>query len=253
MFGLFKKKKEEKPAEQERPNGIPGTAVQMILNPCMKNVERLDVNIGEAGCDIHRLISSISSLLKKKRISTICISGDRIIERFDDIKDMLEIAAAYNIENRMLCEEELDTGNLPIDEILNYGVSAVVVKDGLKEPGTIRKDDRELRVLPWESQAELQPEAVRLCGKGPLSQKLDDVRYLAVEPDGTVRVCGFPIGNLFEMELVDIIEEYDPYSNPIMAMIIQGGPDAVSALCTEEELPMERCERCRAVVSRLFS
>ena len=256
MFGLFKKKKQEEPVEQERPNGIPGTAVQIIMNPYMKNIERLDINLDASSCDIHKLTSSITSLLKKKRIPEICVSGEGLFSGFEEIKEIFEIAAAYNIDRRMIFNRGSGAEDIPIGKILDYGINTLIVEDPAEKAWVEEladKEERELKVVCSDGESCVPEVSDRPCGKGRFSQKLDDVRYISVHGDGTVKVCGFPIGNLFESDLIDIIEEYDPYSNPIMAMILQNGPDAVVMLCAGDEASMEKCDRCRAVAARLFS
>lgn len=49
-----------------------------------------------------------------------------------------------------------------------------------------------------------------------------------VDPLGYVHVCqGISIGNILEKKFSQIIEEYDPYENPIIESLIQGGPVAL--------------------------
>lgn len=46
-----------------------------------------------------------------------------------------------------------------------------------------------------------------------------------MDPLGYVHVCqGISIGNILEKKFSKIIEEYDPYENPIIESLIHGGP-----------------------------
>lgn len=49
-----------------------------------------------------------------------------------------------------------------------------------------------------------------------------------IDPFGYVHVCqGISIGNAWQKPLSKIIEEYDPYANPILEPLIRGGPVAL--------------------------
>jgi MoaA/NifB/PqqE/SkfB family radical SAM enzyme len=49
-----------------------------------------------------------------------------------------------------------------------------------------------------------------------------------IDPFGWVHVCqGISIGNAFQKPLSEIIQEYDPYKNPILEPLIRGGPAAL--------------------------
>lgn len=61
------------------------------------------------------------------------------------------------------------------------------------------------------------------CGDTPYTERLDSPSTISVEPDGNVTVCTFPIGNIYEMDIEQILEEYDPHKNPMMAALLSGG------------------------------
>ncbi len=58
-----------------------------------------------------------------------------------------------------------------------------------------------------------------------------------IDPFGYVHVCqGISIGNTWQKPLSKIIEEYDPYANPILEPLIRGGP---AALIEKYNIPHE--------------
>jgi MoaA/NifB/PqqE/SkfB family radical SAM enzyme len=62
------------------------------------------------------------------------------------------------------------------------------------------------------------------CGDIPYTNPLDAVRAIGVEPDGRISVCDdFYIGNASEMDIIQLIEGYNPFEVPEMKAIIENG------------------------------
>jgi MoaA/NifB/PqqE/SkfB family radical SAM enzyme len=62
------------------------------------------------------------------------------------------------------------------------------------------------------------------CGDMPYTEPLDSIRTVCVEPDGRIAVCKeFYIGNAFEVDVIDIIEDYDPFKIPEAKALIEDG------------------------------
>jgi len=78
-----------------------------------------------------------------------------------------------------------------------------------------------------------------------------------VDPYGNLHICqGISLGNLFNTQLSEICETYDPKSHPITGPLLEGGP---VELVRKYELPHEEryadachlcCEACRALRER---
>jgi MoaA/NifB/PqqE/SkfB family radical SAM enzyme len=67
------------------------------------------------------------------------------------------------------------------------------------------------------------------CGEMPYTEKLDSVKTISVEPDGRIAVCeDFYIGNAFESDIIDILENYDPYRIPEAKSILEKGMDGLT-------------------------
>jgi hypothetical protein len=63
----------------------------------------------------------------------------------------------------------------------------------------------------------------------PYTEKLDSVKAICVEPDGRIDVCTqFHIGNASETDIIDIIENYDPFKIPEAKAIIESGMEGLT-------------------------
>lgn len=66
------------------------------------------------------------------------------------------------------------------------------------------------------------------CGDLPYTEKLDSVKTLYVEPDGRIAVCNdFYIGNASEIDVIDIIENYDPFKISEAKAIVESGMEGL--------------------------
>jgi MoaA/NifB/PqqE/SkfB family radical SAM enzyme len=62
------------------------------------------------------------------------------------------------------------------------------------------------------------------CGDMPYTEPLDSIHTLCVEPDGRIAVCKeLYVGNAFETDVVEIIENYDPFKIPEAKAIVEDG------------------------------
>ena len=56
-------------------------------------------------------------------------------------------------------------------------------------------------------------------------EDLEEPERLQIDPLGNVHICqGISLGNLFRTPLIEICEQYDPKSHPIIGPLLQGGP-----------------------------
>jgi len=62
------------------------------------------------------------------------------------------------------------------------------------------------------------------CGDIPYTEPLDSVTSISVEPDGNIAVCNdFHIGNAAKTDILEILENYNPFEIPEMKAIIENG------------------------------
>lgn len=78
------------------------------------------------------------------------------------------------------------------------------------------------------------------CGRAPYTDPLTAVRSLSVEPDGTVRACAIPIGNLRREPIEAILMGYDPHAHPVCRALLDG-PEALLALAHERGISTRGC------------
>ncbi len=74
------------------------------------------------------------------------------------------------------------------------------------------------------------PERIDLsakCGEAPYTDRLDNIRSLSIEPNGDVAICEFKIGNIYESDINNIVNNYDPFTNVMMNALMDGGVNAL--------------------------
>lgn len=95
------------------------------------------------------------------------------------------------------------------------------------------------------------------CGEMPYTSPLDDVTTLSIEPDGSVVICCFNIGNIYTEDIETIVKKYDPYKNTYMKTILESGIRGLvdyartKGITIDIEKFYSACEVCRTLVSRL--
>ena len=90
------------------------------------------------------------------------------------------------------------------------------------------------------------------CGSMPYTGPLTEQTSLSIEPDGSVTICGFIIGNVNRQSMADVVARYDPYAHEGMRAAMDGVPGLL-ALAEERgvDVDMSRCysvcDLCRLV------
>jgi len=75
------------------------------------------------------------------------------------------------------------------------------------------------------------------CGDIPYTEKLDSVKTISVQPDGRVGVCeSFYIGNAFKSDIIEILENYDPFKIPEAKSILEKGMDGLIKLAKQRNV-----------------
>lgn len=95
------------------------------------------------------------------------------------------------------------------------------------------------------------------CGDAPYTAPLDRCDCLSIEPDGSVSVCGFTIGNVYRESLADIAAAYDPHGDPAMRAVLTGGVSGLIEYAAQCGIPcpdtsgLTACGVCRALAKAL--
>ena len=77
------------------------------------------------------------------------------------------------------------------------------------------------------------------CGALPYTEPLDQIRSLSIEPDGSVKACALPIGNLLEDSIAAITGRYNPYDDERSRALLTGGAKALLELAQEKQIPVD--------------
>jgi hypothetical protein len=95
------------------------------------------------------------------------------------------------------------------------------------------------------------------CGDAPYSTRLDQVDSISIEANGDVTVCCFPIGNIYEEDILMILDRYNPYDIPMMKVLLEEGVSGLVAYAMEQSLELDinkfhtPCGVCRYIVDNL--
>ena len=104
------------------------------------------------------------------------------------------------------------------------------------------------------------PEKVDLtlpCGSLPYTERLDDVSCFCINPDGDVNLCSITIGNIYEADIIKIIDNYDPYKNPAWNAVLNGGVTELIKYAQSQNIDVDltdcrsSCGVCRKIMSAL--
>jgi MoaA/NifB/PqqE/SkfB family radical SAM enzyme len=60
------------------------------------------------------------------------------------------------------------------------------------------------------------------CGQMPYTDRLDEISSVSINPNGDMITC-YAIGNVYENDILTILDDYDPYNHPAKRAILEGG------------------------------
>jgi len=92
------------------------------------------------------------------------------------------------------------------------------------------------------------------CGDRNYTSKLDEVDCIFINPMGDVKMCGFTLGNIYDEDILTILENYNPHSDPIMHTLINGGVKALIQYAENHGIIVDTsdcysaCGVCRKIV-----
>ena len=61
------------------------------------------------------------------------------------------------------------------------------------------------------------------CGSAPYTSRLDEIGCIGINPNGDVNLCSITIGNIYDDDVLNILDSYDPYNNPVWRSVLDGG------------------------------
>jgi MoaA/NifB/PqqE/SkfB family radical SAM enzyme len=179
-------------------------------------------------------IEEIADNLAKSGVTEVSISVDAFHQEFVPLKtvkkaaeSLLRAGIAHVSWNPcwVICKDNDSPYNKKTRAILKELESELPIAES---SGNVAQPEG--RALFWLK--DFLPQKVRIpeekCGDMPYTELLNRVKTISVEPDGRVAVCkDFHIGNAYERDIIDIIENYDPFSIPEAKAIVEGGVDGL--------------------------
>jgi MoaA/NifB/PqqE/SkfB family radical SAM enzyme len=103
------------------------------------------------------------------------------------------------------------------------------------------------------------PENVDLslpCGSAPYTSRLDAIDCIGINPNGDVHVCS-EIGNIYDSDIMDIVENYDPYKIPTYRAILDGGVSGLLQFAESQNIIVDisdcrsACSVCRKIMREI--
>jgi MoaA/NifB/PqqE/SkfB family radical SAM enzyme len=201
-------------------------------------------------------IREIARNLAKSGVNEVSISVDGFHQQFVSLETVRE-AAASSVEAGIqrvewnpcwvVSKDDDNKHNRRTRAILQKLRTAHVVEG---EGNNLQPEGRALTSLT-EFLPPRTPVPRGRCGDIPYTEELDSVRTISIEPDGRVAVCkNFHIGNAFESDIIDILDNYDPCKIPEAKTIIEKGMDGLINWAKKEGVEPKRegyyniCDMC---------
>jgi len=179
-------------------------------------------------------IQEIANNLTKSGVNQVSISVDCFHQEFIPL-EIVKKAAESLLEAGMAHISWNPCWVMSKDHDNRYNRKTKVILEELKKDLPIEDDDGntaqpEGRAILWLK--DFLPPRIKMpkgkCGDIPYTGELDSVKTLYVEPDGRIAVCNeFHIGNASETDIIDIIENYDPFKIDEAKAIMEDGVEGL--------------------------
>lgn len=94
------------------------------------------------------------------------------------------------------------------------------------------------------------------CGEALYTTKLDDVETISIMPNGDLCVCCFPIGNIYNEDVISILNNYDPNRIPMMKLLLDQGVKGIVDYAEKQGILLDMskhyspCSVCKDIVSK---
>jgi MoaA/NifB/PqqE/SkfB family radical SAM enzyme len=95
------------------------------------------------------------------------------------------------------------------------------------------------------------------CGSIPYTSRLDDINSVNINPNGSVALCSVTIGNIYDADILDIVDNYDPYKIPPVKALLDGGVTELLSFAESQGVSVDisdcntACGVCRKAMSAL--
>jgi len=96
-----------------------------------------------------------------------------------------------------------------------------------------------------------------LCGSTPYTTRLDNINCFGINPNGDVNLCSITIGNIYNNDVLDIVDRYDPNNDPVAQAVLNGGVSELLRYAESQDINVDTsdcrsaCGVCRKVMDAL--
>ena len=145
-----------------------------------------------------------------------------------------------------------------------YNIETRRLLNVFKDKGIFESDGNNLfpsgNALKYLGEYFAPPENIDLtlpCGSLPYTERLDEVSCFCINPDGDVNLCSITIGNIYETNIIKIIDNYDPYKNPAWNAVLTGGVTELIKYSQSQNINVDisdcrsSCGVCRKIMSAI--
>ena len=181
-------------------------------------------------------VSEIVKQLKAAYVNNIFVSVDAFHQEYipiDIVKATVEILIKEDFE-------EIKWNPCWLINVNHNNQYNIMTKNILKELASLKIESASGNIVSPEGSAIenlstympiKQHLATGRCEELPYTNPLDSIKTITIEPNGDVKICeGFSIGNVFKADIIDMLENYNPYENPVMRIILEEGLEGLMEL-----------------------
>jgi hypothetical protein len=93
------------------------------------------------------------------------------------------------------------------------------------------------------------------CDSAPYTSRLDEISCFGINPNGDVNLCSITIGNIYADYVLNILDGYDPYQNPVWRTVLEGGVSELARYAKSRGIAADindcrsACGICRKVMA----
>ena len=178
-------------------------------------------------------IQEIAWNLAKSGVNVVSISVDGFHQEFIPLKTVRN-AAASSVEAGIQRVEWNPCWVVSKNHDNKYNRRTKAILQKLRNPHVKESEGNNMQPegRAISSLAEFLPPRTSVpkgkCGDIPYTEALDSVRTISIEPDGRVAICkDFHVGNASETDIIDTLENYDPFKIPEAKAILEKGMDGL--------------------------
>jgi hypothetical protein len=203
-------------------------------------------------------------LISQSRVTALCISVDAFHQEYIDLEYIEYFVQSLKQEKYfeiyfhpawVVNKEHNNPYNIKTKEILSKLTYLNVHVD---EGNNISLNGNAKEYLGKYYSPTNNPERLK-CGEIPYTNSLDNIEFLTIQANGDIQICkSFILGNLKDDSFNALLDNYNPYSNKLMRIILEQG---LKGLSTNRESTSEGssnisesiCSICNRMISSLNS